>query len=113
MNSHCSLVLCTCPDQATAESLARTIIESSLAACVNLLPGVQSIYRWEGRVELSAEILLLIKTARRCLPELEECIRTNHPYEVPEIIALDITSGYVAYLDWVLSSTLPDFSNDF
>jgi periplasmic divalent cation tolerance protein len=82
------LVLTTAPDRETATRIARTVVEGSLAACVNLLPGVRSIYRWQGRIEESDEVLLVLKTTAARLLELERAIGELHPYEVPEFVVL-------------------------
>lgn len=100
------LVLTNCPDEATANAIALAVVEAKLAACVNILPRVQSIYRWQGRVESTSEIPLLIKSTATIYPQLEQSIRDLHPYEVPEIIALPITQGLPAYLNWVTAETL-------
>jgi periplasmic divalent cation tolerance protein len=94
------LVLCTCPPEA-AERLAAALVEEQLAACVNVLPGIQSVYRWQGAVERSAETLLLAKTTSDRYPALETRLRALHPYELPEIIALPIERGLPGYLSWV------------
>jgi len=99
------VVLCTCPDADGAESLAAALVERRLAACVNLLPGVRSVYRWEGAVERAAETLLLIKTTAARLDALEECIVSLHPHAVPEIVALEPAGGLASYLDWVRAET--------
>ena len=99
------LVLTNCPDEATANALALALIEDRLAACVNILPRVQSIYRWQGAVESASEIPLLIKSTVGRYAELEAAIRARHPYDVPEIIALPITQGLPAYLNWVATET--------
>lgn len=101
MKTDVCLVLTTCPDETTARSLAQSLVEAGLAACVNLLAGVNSVYRWEGRLEESAEVLLLAKTTEACLAGLEEAIRARHPYELPEIIAVPVTGGLAPYLHWV------------
>lgn len=101
------LVLTNCPDEATANALALAIVEARLAACVNVLPRVQSVYRWQGAVESASEIPLLIKSTADRYPTLEAAIRAGHPYEVPEIIALPITAGWPAYLDWVATESRP------
>lgn len=98
------VVLCTCPDQQTAENLARHLVQQQLAACVNIVPGLTSVYRWEGQIESASECLLLIKTAQQLYPELEACLLQQHPYAVPEIIALPITQGAPAYLQWLAAS---------
>ncbi len=99
-------VITNCPDEETANAIALAIVEEKLAACVNILPRVQSIYRWQGSVEASAEIPLLIKTTADNSPALEARITTLHPYDVPEIIALPIARGLPAYLNWVATETL-------
>lgn len=101
------LVLNTCPDGETARRLAEALVEEKLAACVNILPGLSSVYRWKGAVEHEAEHLLLIKTTAGRYPELEQAIRARHPYEVPEIIALPLSAGSAPYLDWVSDSCAP------
>jgi periplasmic divalent cation tolerance protein len=99
------LVLTNCPDETTANAIALALVEEKLAACVNILPRVQSIYRWQGAVESASEIPLLIKSTVGRYAELEAAIRARHPYEVPEIIALPITQGLPAYLNWVATET--------
>ena len=95
---------CTCPSTAVAETLATGLVEAGLAACVNLLPGVRSIYRWQGKVETADEVMLWAKTSRRHYPALERQLREAHPYELPEIIAVSITTGSDAYLQWIKDS---------
>ena len=101
MSTHCRLILCTCPDGDTARRLAESLVGERLAACVNLLPGLTSVYRWEGRIQHDSEVLLLIKTVEARVEPLAERLRQLHPYEVPEIIALPIVSGASDYLNWV------------
>jgi periplasmic divalent cation tolerance protein len=101
------LILTNCPDEATAERIARTVVEQRLAACVNQLAPARSTYRWQGAVEHAVEVPLLIKTTRERYPELEAAIRTLHPYSVPEIIAVPIAAGYAPYLRWVEDETRP------
>jgi periplasmic divalent cation tolerance protein len=101
------VVLVTAPDLASARSLARGLVEQRLAACVNLLPGVESIYRWKGTVESSSEVLLLVKTAAGRLPALEAFLESEHPDEVPECIALQPARVERAYLDWLLAEAAP------
>ena len=98
------LILCTCPDQSSAEMLARLIVAEQLAACVSILPGVQSIYQWQGAIETAQEHLLLIKSHQSHFERLSCRITTVHPYDVPEIIALPITEGSVEYLKWIDAS---------
>ena len=100
------LVLTNCPDEETANSIALAVVEAQLAACVNILPRVQSIYRWQGVVESATEIPLFIKSTAANYPALEKLIAGLHPYETPEIIALPITQGLPAYLNWVAAETL-------
>jgi periplasmic divalent cation tolerance protein len=95
------VVLCTCPDEEVARQIATTLVEEDLAACVNVLPGVQSIYRWKGGVEHDAETLLIIKTTAQRYPALETRVQALHPYELPEIIAVPIAAGLQGYLDWL------------
>ncbi len=99
------LVITNCPDEETANRIALAVVEAKLAACVNILPRVQSIYRWQGAVESAAEVPLLIKTTAAAYPALEAAIRESHPYDVPEIIALPITAGLPAYLNWLAAET--------
>ena len=100
------IVITNCPDEETANAIALAVVEERLAACVNILPRVQSIYRWQGSVESAAEIPLLIKATSHNYPALEARIKTLHPYEVPEVIALPIARGLPAYLNWVAAETL-------
>ncbi|MGV0952379.1 MAG: divalent-cation tolerance protein CutA [Azonexus sp.] len=99
------LVLTNCPDEESANAIALALVEERLAACVNILPRVQSIYRWEGVVESATEIPLLIKATAANYSALETAIRDRHPYTVPEIIALPVERGLPAYLDWIASET--------
>lgn len=99
------VVLCTVPADFDAEGLARELVERSLAACVQIGPGLNSVYRWQGAIERSAERLLLIKSRRGLFAALEAAIKARHPYEVPEIVALDVSAGHAPYLDWLAAST--------
>lgn len=99
------LVIANCPDEACANRIALAVVEAGLAACVNLLPRVQSVYRWQGSIESASEVPLLIKTTAGRYAELEAAIRELHPYDVPEIIALPIAQGLPAYLDWLAAET--------
>jgi len=100
------LVICTCPDKNTASSIAENIVAQRLAACVNILPGVQSIYQWQGNVESAEEHLMLVKTHSDKFSALKNSIVSMHPYEVPEIIAVDINQGFPEYMNWLGSSIL-------
>ena len=100
------LILTNCPDEESANAIALALVESKLAACVNILPRMQSIYRWQGVVESATEIPLFIKSTVTNYPALEAAIRERHPYDVPEIIALPIQAGLPAYLNWVTAETV-------
>jgi periplasmic divalent cation tolerance protein len=96
---------CTCPDAATAETLAGELVQAGLAACVNIVPAVQSIYRWQGKIERDEEALMVIKTTGARMSALIARICELHPYDVPEVICHPITAGHDAYLDWVRQCT--------
>lgn len=95
------VVLVTTPDLKTARKLARSILQARLAACANLVPKIESHYWWQGRLEKSAEVLILIKTKQARLAALEKHILSLHPYDTPEIIALPISSSTPRYLEWL------------
>jgi periplasmic divalent cation tolerance protein len=99
------LVLCTCPDQASAQTIAERVVDEGLAACVNILPGVTSVYQWQGQRETSQELQLLIKTSAAAYDRLEQRISALHPYELPEVIAVPIQTGLTAYLGWIEQQT--------
>lgn len=99
------LVYCSCPDTATADRLARALVEERLAACVSALPGMRSTYRWQGRIESADEVLLLVKTASDRLDALTARIRALHPYELPEVLAVEVRAGLPAYMEWVADET--------
>lgn len=98
------VVLVNCPDRAHAEKLARALVEERLAACVNLLGGVRSIYRWQGAVEEAEEVACLIKTTRDRFEALRARVVELHPYEVPEVIALEVALGHAPYLEWLAAA---------
>lgn len=102
------VVLTTWPDAERARAAASLVVQEGLAACGNLVPGVESIYRWKGTVETAQEILVIFKTTARCYPALEKRLRTLHPYEVPEIVAFPPNAGLPAYMDWVRDSCAPE-----
>jgi periplasmic divalent cation tolerance protein len=95
------MVFCTVADNATGRRIANALVENRLAACVNLLPGLESTYRWQGQVEHDSEALLLIKVRAADYAELEAAILALHPYELPEIIAVPIKTGQADYLKWI------------
>ncbi|MAE93256.1 MAG: divalent-cation tolerance protein CutA [Planctomycetota bacterium] len=101
------VVLVTVPDAETGAQIGRTLVAERLAACVNLVPGLRSIYRWEGEIQDDAEVLLLVKTRADRLPELSSRVEALHPYELPEVLALAAAGGSPAYLDWVCSEASP------
>ena len=95
------IVLTTCPDAGVAERIARVLVEEGLAACVNILAPMRSIYKWRGQIEDASEHLLVIKSARERFPEIRDRLRCLHPYELPEIIAVPIADGLPEYLAWL------------
>ena len=100
------LVLCNCPDEEVANRIALAVLESGQAACVNILPRAQSLYRWQGKIESATEIPLFIKSTAANYPALEAAIQKLHPYDIPEIIALPVERGLPAYLNWVAAETV-------
>ena len=101
------ICFCSYPDPATAGRIADALVEERLAACVSLLPGLQSVYRWQGQLQRDTEVLLLIKTSRERYPALQARLPQLHPYELPELLAVESTAGLPAYLQWVVESTRP------
>ncbi len=99
------VVLSTCESEEQASSIARHLVEKRLAACVNIVPGARSIYRWKGAVEEASEWVLLIKSRRELFPQLRAELEKMHSYEVPEAIALPIVDGSEAYLEWLERET--------
>lgn len=99
------VVLCTVPDQVTVEKLGRGLVEERLAACVNAIPGVKSFYRWQGETHADMEIQLLIKTRPERFDELAAWLAENHPYDVPEIVALTAERVSESYLSWAVEQT--------
>ncbi len=99
------LVLNTCPDEETAQQLAQYLVEQRLAACVNLLPKTTSVYAWQAEIHTEQEVLLLIKTHADRYAALEQALEAQHPYDVPEIIAVAIQQGLDTYLDWINQTT--------
>jgi periplasmic divalent cation tolerance protein len=101
------LVLVTVPDQDAARAIARAVVGDKLAACVNIVGPIRSIYRWQDAIEDEAEFLLLIKTRARLYARVEARVKELHSYQVPEVIALPIESGSAQYLGWLLEATAP------
>lgn len=99
------LVISNLPDAASAEALGADLVAAGLVACANVLAPCRSIYRWEGRLERAEEVPLLLKTTEDRYPEVEAAIRAAHPYELPEVVAVPITTGLPAYLSWVVAQT--------
>ena len=95
------VIFCTCANEEEARRIARDLVESHLAACVNILPSVESIYRWQGQIEIAREVLLFIKSTAERFPELQQRIIHLHSYETPEIIALPVSAGLDKYLAWI------------
>jgi periplasmic divalent cation tolerance protein len=101
------IALCTCPNREVAGRLASILVDEGLAACVNILPEVTSVYRWEGRMQQDSEALLIIKSTSDRLDTLITRVSELHPYEVPEVIAHPITAGHEPYLNWIRACTEP------
>jgi periplasmic divalent cation tolerance protein len=99
------IVFSTFPDESAARVSAGKLVEERLAACVNILPGLTSLYRWEGKLQTSDEVLLVIKTTRESYPRLESALKACHPYELPEILAVAVDAGLPEYLQWVAHET--------
>jgi periplasmic divalent cation tolerance protein len=99
------VVLVTCPTADRAAEIARALVEERLAACGNVVPGLRSIYRWEGKIQDDAEALLVLKTTRERFEALRDRVLALHPYQVPEVIALPIEAGSAAYLAWIAAET--------
>jgi periplasmic divalent cation tolerance protein len=99
------LVLTTLPDRASAEALARELLGDRLAACVQIGAALRSLYHWRGEIETAEETPLAIKTRSELYARLERAIRERHPYELPEIVAVPITDGSSAYIDWIAAET--------
>lgn len=99
------VVITTLPDRRSAMELATTLVSERVAACANVLGECASVYRWQGKVEKSFEVPVLIKTSAAQYPELEAAIRARHPYELPEIVAFPVAAGLPAYLAWVAAET--------
>ncbi|MCU0689751.1 MAG: divalent-cation tolerance protein CutA [Phycisphaerales bacterium] len=102
------LIYATYPDTAVAEASGRALVEEGLAACVNILPGMVSLYRWEGAVERGDECVMIIKTRAGLADRVIAAARARHPYTTPAFVVLPVEGGLEAYLDWIAASTRPD-----
>ena len=102
------ICFCTCPDAETAERIANALVDERLAACINILPGVRSVYRWQDEVECSDEVLMLVKTMRDHFERVKTRLLELHPYELPEVLAVDTDHAHPDYLAWVADQTRPD-----
>jgi periplasmic divalent cation tolerance protein len=100
------MIVTQMPDLASATSLARSLVESRLAACVGIGAPVESLYHWRGKIETAREIPVVIKTRAERYAEVEAAIRARHPYELPEIVAVPITQGLAPYLQWIADETV-------
>jgi periplasmic divalent cation tolerance protein len=101
------MVITNLPDRESAERIADSLVTQGVAACVNILAGCTSVYHWEGKLNHTAEVPLLIKSTRAAYPQLETALRKLHPYELPEIVALPVSAGLPEYLNWVAQETKP------
>lgn len=98
------LIVSTFPDAETARRIARQLVQEKLAACANLVPAIESIYRWEGKIEAAQETIAFLKTTPARFPELQARLASLHPYDVPEVIAIPLTAGLPNYLRWISES---------
>ena len=105
MTTEALIVLCTVPDEATGERIARALLDETLVACVNIVPGLRSLYLWQGKLEDERELLLVIKTQRPRYAELERRLQELHPYQVCEVLALGVEEAAPAYLAWLLAES--------
>lgn len=108
MSTDLVVVLCTVPETALGAKIARSLVEQKLAGCVNVVPGLTSIYRWKGEIHEDAEALLVVKTRRQHLGRVEQAIKASHPSTVPEVIALPVSAGSADYLAWLWTETTRD-----
>lgn len=99
------ILLCTCPTMEAAEEIASTLVEDGAAACVNIIPGLTSVYRWQGETQTGTELQLVVKTTTSAYRRAEETIQRLHPYELPEIIAVPVVKGLSDYLHWMTLQT--------
>lgn len=100
-----AVVLVTAPDLKTARALAKSALQARLIACANLVPKIESHYRWQGKIESGAEVLMILKSQKTRLAALEKLILTRHPYDTPEFLVLPLSAGNKTYLDWLANAT--------
>lgn len=105
MNNKVFIVFSTCPDETVARDLGRRLVESGRAACVNVIPGLRSIYRWQDRIEEDEEAMMMIKTVEERVDEITAWLAQEHPYAVPEVVGLPVLAGLPGYLQWVADAT--------
>jgi len=105
MPSSTLITLCTCPSQTVAEEIANSLVKQGIAACINIIPKITSIYKWQDKIEKDDETLMLIKTDQSRYQDLEQALLSLHPYELPEIIAVPVEQGLTGYLNWVTQCT--------
>jgi len=106
-NAQADVLICftTCPDDTVATRIAENLVAKHLAACVNILPNVRSVYQWQGKIESENEVVLIIKTTQMRYRALQSALTEQHPYELPELVAVSLSAGLPAYLDWVVKET--------
>jgi periplasmic divalent cation tolerance protein len=102
------IVITNAPDRAVAQKIAHALVEQKLAACVNILAECASVYRWQGKIETAGEVPLLIKTRADIYAEVEAAIKSLHPYELPEIVAVSVERGSSDYLEWLNAATVTE-----
>jgi periplasmic divalent cation tolerance protein len=102
------IVLVTAPDLKTARRLARVALKARLIACANLIPRIESHYRWQGKIERGSEVLMILKTTQRCVAKLEKLIIAAHPYDTPEFVVIDLCGGNRRYLEWLQTGCEPN-----
>lgn len=107
MNEKLFITLITVPNDEAAQQIAATLVEERLAACVNIVPKIRSIFRWAGKIEDAQELLLIVKTTAPRYKALEERVKSIHPYENPEIVAIEASAAAEAYLRWAMDETAP------
>jgi periplasmic divalent cation tolerance protein len=102
------LILTQMPDRASAQALARSLVETRLAACVSIGAPVESLYHWQGQIETAQEVPLVVKTRAERYRDVETAIRAQHPYELPEILAVPVLDALARYIDWIADETASD-----